>query len=99
MVNSGVGAVVGLPEACKEVLEHKNKPGKAVLQLSRRTGTDQSAEDQAQIERADVNQLAFENILVTAQMSSPHGSGFVTMSEAPLDQLASLAQQALAMVA
>ncbi len=59
---------------------------------------DQGPEKSA-IERADVNQLAFVIILVTAQMSSPHGSGFVTMSEAPLDQLTSLAQQALAMLA
>src|ERR1019366_5179281 len=45
-----------------------------------------------------MNQLPLEDVLVAAQMSSPHSSGIVTMREAPLDQLASLAQQALAIV-
>ena len=54
--------------------------------------------NQAEIECADVNQLPLEDVLVSAQMSSPHSSGIVTMREAPLDQLASLAQQTLAVV-
>ena len=60
---------------------------------------DQTTENQTQIERTDVNQLPFENILMTPEMSSPHRPGFVTVRKAPLDQFASFPQQALAVVA
>src|SRR5438309_2169359 len=81
-----------------EPLQHKHEYGEAVSQLPRSACADQRTENQAEIECADVNQLPLEDVLVSAQMSSPHSSGIVTMREAPLDQLASLAQQTLAVV-
>jgi hypothetical protein len=85
-------------EGVNEPLQHKNKYCEAVFQLPRSACADQRTENQAEIECADVNQLPLENIVVSAQMSSPHTAGIVAMREAPLDQFASLAQQALAIV-
>jgi hypothetical protein len=67
-----------------------------VFQLPRSACADDRTENQTEIECANVNQLPLEDVLVASQMSSPHSPGIVTMREAPLDQLASLAQQALA---
>src|SRR5450631_3205971 len=89
--------IQGLQTANK-ALQHKNKQCTAVFQLPRCTRPDQRTENQAEVECADVNQLPLENILVASQMSPPHSSGIVTMREAPLNQFASPAQQALAIV-
>ena len=87
-----------MPQGGNEPFQHKNEYCEVVFQLSRSACTDQRTENQAEIECADMNQLPLEDVLVAAQMSSPHSSGIVTVREAPLDQLASLAQQALAIV-
>ena len=75
---------------------HKNDYCEPVFQFPRSACADHRTENQAEIECADVNQLPLEDVLVAAQMRSPHSAGIVTVREAPLDQLASLAQQALA---
>ena len=41
----------------------------AVSQLPRRSRTQQLAQDQAQVERAHVDQLPLQNILASAQMA------------------------------
>ena len=79
-----------------EAFQRKNEQREAVFQLARSTGADQVAENQTEIERAYMNQLPLEDILMTSQMSPPHGPGIVTMREATLDQLAPLTKQALA---
>ena len=86
------------PAGFNEPLQHKNEYGEAVSQLPRSACADQRTKNQAEIECSDVNQLPLEDVLVASQMSSPHSPGIVTMREAPLDQLASLAQQALPIV-
>src|SRR6266851_4031602 len=93
-----VQAVVGLAQVVNEALEGESKEYEPVLRLPRSAVADQATEDQAEIECADVNQLPLEDVLVASQMSPPHSPRFVTMREAPLDQFAPLAKQALAIV-
>ena len=50
-----VEAIVGPAEAPHDALEHKNSPCEAVVQLAWSACAEQTAEDQTQIERADVN--------------------------------------------
>src|SRR5437870_11322294 len=85
-----VGRVIHVPLVLDEAFQHKNKQCETIFQLPWSAGTDQRTENQAEIECADMNQLAFEDVLMTSQMSPPHRSGIVTMREAPLDQLTSL---------
>ena len=68
----------------------------AISQFSWRTRSQQIAEDQAQIERSDVNQKSLENVLVSPQMRPSHPTGIVAVREAPLDQFPSLPEQLLA---
>ncbi len=77
----------------------QNQVCRAVLQLSRRSHTQHLAQHQADVERADVNQLAFEYVLPSAQGAASHSAGLVAMSEASFDQLASPLQQSLAILA
>ena len=79
-----------------EAFQRKNEQREAVFQLARSAGADQVAENQTEIERAYMNQLTLEDILMASQMSPPHGPGIVTMREATFDQLAPLTKQALA---
>ena len=60
----------------------------AVDPLPRRAGAEQLAEDQAQIESGDMNELSLEDVIVLAQMGAPHASGVVAMCEAAFYQLA-----------
>lgn len=48
----------------------------------------QLAQDQAEIERAHVDQLPLQNVFVSAQMATPHRARFVAGREAALDELA-----------
>jgi hypothetical protein len=59
-----------------------------VSQFARRARTQQLAQDQAQIERAHMDQLPLQNVFVSAQMTTPHPSRLVAVREAALDQLA-----------
>jgi len=47
-------------------------------------------EDQAQIERTDVNQQSFKNVPVTSEMGPSHSASIIAMCKASLDQLAAL---------
>jgi hypothetical protein len=58
--------------------------------FSRGTRSQQAAEDQAQIERADMKQQSLEDVLMPAQMGPSHSTGIVAMREASLDQFAAL---------
>src|SRR2546426_675104 len=74
----------------------KNKRRKPISQLPGSAGSQQRAEDQAQIERPDVNQLALEDVGMPSEVPLSHPAGVVAMRKAPLDQRASLPEQALA---
>src|ERR1035441_1909546 len=79
------GSSIEVLRAANKALQHKNKQCAVVFQLPRGARPDQRTENQAEIECADVNQLPLEDVLVAAQMSSPHCPGIVTMREASLD--------------
>src|SRR5271157_2891712 len=66
----------------------QNVRARAVSQLSRRARAQQLAQDQAQVERADVNQLPLQDVVSSAQLAAPHTTGFVAVREAALDELA-----------
>ena len=70
----------------------------AVSQLSRCARSQQLAHDQAQVERADMDQLPLQNVAVPAQVCAPHAAGFVAMREAAFDQFTAPPQQALAVL-
>jgi hypothetical protein len=57
----------------------------AVSQLLRRARTQHLAHYQTQVEASHVDQLPLQNVLVTAQMGSPHAAGFIAMREAAFD--------------
>jgi len=67
--------------------EEKNKREPSISQFSWGTRSQQGAEDQAQIERPDVNQKSLENVLVSPQMRPSHPTRVVAVRKAPLDQL------------
>ncbi len=62
-----------------------HEPSKAVSQFPRRARTQQLAQDQAQIERAHMHQLPFQNVVVSAQMATPQRARLVAVREAALD--------------
>ena len=66
----------------------QNARAKAVSQLSRRARTQQLAQDQAQVERADVNQLPLQDVVPSPQVAAPHPTRLVAVREATLDQFA-----------
>src|SRR5271165_5476606 len=80
-------------------MDQQNKPAKAVSQLSRRARTQQLAQDQAQVERADMNQVPLQDVVSSAQVAAPHPTRLVAMREAALDELAAPPQQTLAVLA
>jgi len=59
-----------------------------VVPLPRRAGAQQAAEDQAQIEGSHMDQLPLEDVVVFAQMGTPHAPGVVAVSEAAFHQFA-----------
>ena len=59
----------------------QNEAQPTVFQLPRRSRAQHLAEHEADIERADVNQLALENILRSAQCATSHPAGLIAMSE------------------
>ena len=73
--------------AREQQISKQNKHATKVLPLPRRACTQQLAQNQAQIERAHMDQLPLENVFVSAQMAAPQSARFVTMREAALDQL------------
>lgn len=78
----------GLPEAQQKAQELRQYSCSAVLPLPWRARAHQSAQDQAQIERAHVDQLPLPNVFVSAQMATPQAAGLIAVREAALDELA-----------
>src|SRR5262249_11462128 len=76
--------------------KRRNKGRFAIPQLPRRSRSQNLAENQAQVERADVNQLSLQNVLSPAQVCSSHSAGFVAVGKGPLYQLSALLQPVLA---
>ena len=66
----------------------QNARAKAVSQLSRRARTQQLAQDQAQVECADMNQLPLQDVVPSPQVAAPHPTRLVAVREAALDELA-----------
>jgi len=78
------------PQSTKRAKQSRKKSCKPIPQLARRSRSQQRAEDQTQIERADMNQQALQNILMSSQMRASHSSGVVAVRKARFDQFASL---------
>jgi hypothetical protein len=55
----------------QEIKEQKNRDT-TVSPIPRSAGPQQLAQDQAQIEPSDVDQLPFQNVLVAPRMGPPH---------------------------
>ena len=70
----------------------QNARAQAVSQLSRRARTQQLAQNQAQVEGADMNQLPLQDVVPSAQVAAPQAAGFVAMCEAAFHQLATSPQ-------
>src|ERR1035438_7721751 len=60
----------------------------SVFQLSWRSRAQQLAQDQAQVERADMNQLPLQDVLAPAQVTAPQAAGLVAVGKAALHQFA-----------
>jgi predicted RNA methylase len=75
----------GLPQAQQKAQKEGKHLPSTVVQLARRARTQQFAQDQAQIERAHVDQLPLQNVFVSAQMATPHPARLVAVREAALD--------------
>src|ERR1039458_2065661 len=78
----------GLPQAQQEAQKSGKHLPNTVFQLPWRARTQQFAQDQAQVERADMDQLPLQNVFVSAQMATPHAARLVAVRETALDQLA-----------
>ena len=87
-----------VPRAGIQAQERQEEGSTAVLPLPRHTGAQEFAEDQAQIEPGDVNQLPFEYILVLAKVRAPHAPGVAIVCETAFDELPAPSQYALAVV-
>src|SRR6266446_8899300 len=74
-----------LPQAQQKAQKLGKYLSSSVLPLPRRARTQQFAQDQAQIERAYMDQLPLQNVFVSAQMATPHPSRLVAVREAALD--------------
>jgi len=85
-----VGANRRRPQSTKQAKQLLNKPRQPISQLPRGSRSQQRAEDQAQIERTEMNQQALQNVLMSSQMCSSHSPGVVAVRKAPFDQFASL---------
>src|ERR1019366_4456032 len=66
----------------------QNEACGSVFQLSWRSRAQQLAQDQAQVERADMNQLPLQDVLAPAQMAAPQAAGLVAVGKAAFHQLA-----------
>src|ERR1019366_8393696 len=77
-----------LPQAQQKAQKSGKHLPSTVFQLARRARAQPFAQDQAQIERAHVDQLPLQNVFVSAQMATPHPARLVAVREAALDELA-----------
>ena len=75
--------------------EHDGYRGReAALQAARRADSDQVPHDESEIEATCMNQDAFQDIRVAAQMRAAHAARVVEMREGAFDPLAALTHQA-----
>jgi len=68
--------------ALKQHQQEQKRHSTQVVPLPRSACAQQAAEDQAQIESGNVDQLPLEDIVMLAQMRAPHASRVVAVSEA-----------------
>ncbi len=73
--------------ARKQPKQEQKQHSTHVVPLPRGACSQQAAEDQAQIESCNVDQLTLEDIVVLAQMRAPHAAGVVTVREAAFHYL------------
>jgi hypothetical protein len=66
----------------EQQIHNKNEHATAVLPFPRRACAQQLAQNQAQIERAHMDQLPLENVFVSAQMAASHSTRLVAVREA-----------------
>src|SRR3974390_2518464 len=83
--------VVSIPTR-EQIKNLQNARAKAVSQLARRARTQQLAQDQAQVEGANMNQLPLQNVVPSAQVAAPQPAGLVTVRKAAFHQLATSPQ-------
>jgi hypothetical protein len=79
----------------RKPIRRKTRLCRPVAQLSRLPGAQHLAQHQADVECADMNQQALENILPSVQGAASHSAGLVAMSKGSFDELASSPQQLL----
>ena len=72
----------------EQQIDLQNARTKAVSQLSRRSRTQHLAQNQAQVERADVTQLPLQDVVSSPQVAAPHPTRLVAVRETALDELA-----------
>jgi hypothetical protein len=65
-----------------------HEPAQAISQFPWRARSQQLAQDQAQVERAHMNQLSLQHVVASAQMATSHPTRLVAVREAALHQLA-----------
>ena len=74
--------------ACEQPKQEQKQQSTEIIPLPRSACAQQAAEDQAQIESCNVDQLALEDVVMLAQMGAPHAPGVVAVSEAAFHQFA-----------
>jgi hypothetical protein len=70
----------------------QNEACGSVVQFPWRSSAHQLAQDQAQVEGSDVDQLPLQYVLAPAQVTAPQTAGLVAVGEAALDQFAAPSQ-------
>lgn len=81
------------PAAAQDVFQGVKKGSSAALEAPRRADARQAANEQAEIEAADVHQEALPDVGVSPQMYPAHAPGLVEMGVGSFEPLAALAQQ------
>ena len=89
----------GLPQAQQKAQKSGKHLPNTVFQFPWRARTQQFAQDQAQVECADMDQLPLQNVFVSAQMATPHAARLVAVRETALDQLPAPLQQLFSVLA
>ena len=89
---SASAELIPRPSAREKEINEQKEHATAILPLPRRSRTQLLAQDQAQIESSYVDQLPFQNVLVFAQMGSPHTTRLVAMGETTFHQFTASTQ-------
>src|ERR1035441_7782627 len=89
----------GLLQAEQKAQELRKHSRRTVLPLPRRARSQQFPQNQAQVERAHMDQLPLQNVFAPAQMAAPHPARLVAVRETTFDELAAPPPQTLAVLA